>query len=149
MTTDPNVEQPFRLDLDYYEGRTDGIATVNGVTVAEARRELAARHGFADWAELRRHVEAMARGEVPPTPFVLAYQALEANDRERLVELLDRFPDLVAARGTNGNDLLGMAGDLGITCCCSSGARIPTAVTTTAGRSFTRPATATTVISRE
>jgi ankyrin repeat protein len=33
-----------------------------------------------------------------------------ANDRERLAELLDRFPDLVVQRGTNGNDLLGMAG---------------------------------------
>ena len=36
------VEEPFRLDIDYYEGRADGIATVNGVTVDEARRDLAA-----------------------------------------------------------------------------------------------------------
>ena len=41
-------------------------------------------------------------------------RAIEAGDRERLVELLDRFPDLVVQRGTNGNDLLGMAGDLAI-----------------------------------
>ncbi len=114
MTPNANLEQPFRLDLDYYEGRADGIATVKGVSVDAARRELAARHGFSSWDELRRHVEAMRSGAVPPTPFVLAYEALEADDRERLVELLDRFPDLVAARGTNGNDLLGMAGDLGI-----------------------------------
>ena len=44
-------------------------------------------------------------------PFVLAYQAGEAGDRARLVGLLDHFPDLVAQRGTNGNDLLGMAAD--------------------------------------
>ena len=58
----------------------------------------------------RCHVE----GEEPLTPFVLAYRALEANDRERLVELLDSHSDLVHQRGTNGNDLLGMAGDLEI-----------------------------------
>ena len=36
------------------------------------------------------------------------------DDRERLVELLDRYPELVRQRGTNGNDLLGMAGDLAL-----------------------------------
>src|SRR5205823_4026783 len=88
------LEQPFRVDLDYYEGRANGIASVRGVSIAEARRDLAARHGFASWRVLRRHVEAMQNGEEPPTPFVVAYRAVEANDRERLVELLDRFPDL-------------------------------------------------------
>jgi ankyrin repeat protein len=51
----------------------------------------------------------MRSGEEPPTPFVSAYQAVEVGDRERLVGLLDRFPDLVVQRGTNGNGLLGMA----------------------------------------
>ena len=106
-------EQLFRDDLDYYEGRASGIASVRGVTIAEARQDLAARHGLASWDELRHRVEAMNRGE-PPTPFVLAYRALEANERERLVELLDEYPDLVVQRGTNGNDLLGMAGDIEI-----------------------------------
>jgi ankyrin repeat protein len=108
------LEQPFRVDLDYYEGRANGIASTRGVSVAEARDDLAARHGFSSWAGLRAHVEAMQRGDEPPTPFVLAYDAVEANDRGRLADLLDRFPDLVAQRGTNGNDLLGMADDLEI-----------------------------------
>ena len=108
------LEQPFRVDLDYYEGRASGIASVNRVSVAEARRDLATRHGFGSWLELRRHVEGMHSGEEPPTPFVLAYQAVEAGDRERLARLLDRFPDLIVQRGTNGNDLLGMAGGLEI-----------------------------------
>jgi ankyrin repeat protein len=106
-----SLEQPFREDLDYYVGRAHGIATVKGVSAAEARRDLAARHGFSSWRALRGHVEAMRRGADPPTPFVLAYRAVEDDDRERLVELLDRIPDLVVQRGTNGNDLLGMAGD--------------------------------------
>ena len=106
------AEQPFHTDIGYYEGRANGIATVNGVSVAEARRELARRHGFPSWARLRRHVEALRTGEEGPTPFMLAYRAVEDGDRERLVELLDRHPELVRVRGTNGNDLLGMAGDL-------------------------------------
>ena len=110
MTFQP--EQPFRTDLDYYEERADGIASVMGISAAEARRDLAARHGFRSWRELRRHVEAMQSGEEPPTPFVLAYRAVEDNDRARLAQLLDQFPDLVVQRGTNGNDLLGMAGDV-------------------------------------
>lgn len=84
------------------------------MSAADARRDLAVRHGFASWRELRRHVETMRRGMQPPTPFVLAYRAVEENDRERLIELVDRFPDLVSQRGTNGNALLGMAGDLSI-----------------------------------
>jgi ankyrin repeat protein len=106
-----SLEQPFHTDLDYYEGRANGIASVNGVSVSDARSDLAARHGFSSWRRLRHHVEAMQTGEEPPTPFVLAYRAIENDDREGLVELLDRFPDLVLQRGTNGNDLLGMAGD--------------------------------------
>lgn len=109
-----SLEQPFQVDLDYYEGRASGIASVRGVSAAEARRDLAARHGFPSWRELRRHVRAMKTGDEPPTPFVLAYRAVEANDPERLAALIDRFPDLVVQRGTNGNDLLGMAGDLAI-----------------------------------
>jgi ankyrin repeat protein len=107
-----DLEQPFRADIEYYEGRADGIATTGGVGRAEARRDLARRHGFPSWAVLRRHVGAMRSGDEPPTPFVRAYRALEANDRDGLGWLLDRYPDLVRQRGTNGNDLLGMAGDL-------------------------------------
>ncbi len=106
------MEQPFRTDLDYYEGRADGIATTGDMSRAEAKRELARRHGFAGWSQLRRHVQALGSGEVPPSPFMLAYRAVEAGDRDELARLLDRDPDLVWQRGTNGNDLLGMAGDL-------------------------------------
>jgi ankyrin repeat protein len=107
-----DLEQAFHTDLEYYEGRAEGIATTAGVTVAAARKDLAQRHGFATWRQLVEHVGAMRNGTDPPTPFVLAYRAVEDNDLEKLVELLDRHPDLVEQRGTNGNDLLGMAEDL-------------------------------------
>ena len=106
------LEQPFRTDLDYYEGRARRDR-VGQRRQRSPRRAAISPHDTGSRAgrELRRHVEAMRGGEEPPTPFVLAYRAVEANDRELLAELLDRFPDLVVQRGTNGNDLLGMAGD--------------------------------------
>jgi ankyrin repeat protein len=107
-----HLEQPFRTDLDYYEDRADGIATTSGLSRAEARHELARRHGFAGWPQLRRHVQALGSGEEAPTPFMRAYRAVEAGDRDELARLLDGDPDLVRQRGTNGNDLLGMADDL-------------------------------------
>jgi len=102
-------EQPFRTDVEYYEGRAAGIATTGGVTLEEGRLDLARRHGFASWDELVSRLEVLREA---PTPFMLAYDALEARDTERLVELLDAHPELVKVRGTNGNDLLGMAGSL-------------------------------------
>src|SRR4051812_17893801 len=63
--------------------------------------------GFASWAALRRHVAGLRdSGE----PFARAYRAVEAHDVEGLRAQLETFPDLVAAVGTNGNDLIGMAG---------------------------------------
>ena len=108
------AEQPFHTDLEYYEGRAYGIATVNGASLADARRDLAQRHGLASWAELTRRVQALASGEEPPTPFMLAYRAVEDGDLERLRAQLDEHPELVRQRGTNGNDLFGMAGDLDV-----------------------------------
>ena len=51
--------------------------------IAEARRDLAQRHGFSSWRVLTRHVEALRDETEPPTPFVLAYRAVEDGDRER------------------------------------------------------------------
>jgi ankyrin repeat protein len=104
------VQQAFSTDVAYYEGRAAGIASVAGSTVEEARDELAARHGFSRWAELVDHVEALRNGREPLSAFVLAYRAVEAGDADGLRELLDCDPELVQVRGTNGNDLLGLAG---------------------------------------
>ena len=112
-----DVEQPFHTDLAYYEERADGIASVGGTSVDEARLDLAGRHGFSSWNALRDHVAALREGREPPGPFMLAFRAVEAGDRSRLVGLLDVHTELVHARGTNGNDLLGIAGschDLGL-----------------------------------
>jgi ankyrin repeat protein len=65
---------------------------------------------LASWEALADHLSELRDGTEPPSAFMRAYQALEARDRPALEGLLDRHPELVRARGTNGNDLLGMAG---------------------------------------
>ena len=50
---------------------------MNGISLADARRDLAQRHGLSSWAELTRRVRALASGEEPPTAFMLAYRAVE------------------------------------------------------------------------
>jgi ankyrin repeat protein len=109
---DLELEQPFRTDLDYFEGRAEGIATTSGIGIEDARLELARRHGCSSWSELCERLEAVRDGSETPTPFMDAYRALEGGDRAGLAALLDEQPDLVRVRGTNGNDLLGMAGSL-------------------------------------
>jgi ankyrin repeat protein len=118
--------QLYHADLRYYEERADGllasardgtpdaVAAFTGagapLTETGARRALAAEHGLADWPALTRAVEGLA--DHPP-PFARAYRAVEAREPDLLAALLDETPDLVRARGTNGNDLLGMAGATG------------------------------------
>jgi ankyrin repeat protein len=118
----PGLQHAYREDLDYYEGRAYGLLAsaadgTDGAVAAFARHDapvthegaqlaVAREHGFGTWAALRRHVAGLlGTGE----PFARAYRAIEAQDVEALAQLLDRFPELVAAQGTNGNDLLGMA----------------------------------------
>ncbi len=119
----PDLEHAYHEDLDYYEGRAYGLhasardGTESAVAAfarwdapiseAGARAVVARRHGFASWAALRRHVADLREsGE----PFARAYRAVEAHDLDGLRAQLETFPDLAAAVGTNGNDLLGMAG---------------------------------------
>ena len=119
----PELQHAYHEDFDYYEGRAYGLRAsaedgTEGAVAAfrrwdaplterGARTVIARQHGFSTWAGLRRHVASLREsGE----PFARAFRAVEAHDLEALRAELDRFPDLVAARGTNGNDLLGMAG---------------------------------------
>jgi ankyrin repeat protein len=120
----PRLQHAYHDDLQYYEGRADGLlaSAQDGtagalaafadtpLTKAGARTVVARAHGFANWPALRRHIATLNdTGE----PFARAYRAVEAHDVDALRAELDRFPDLVAAQGTNGNDLLGMAGATG------------------------------------
>jgi ankyrin repeat protein len=119
----PGLQHAYHEDLEYYDGRAYGLLAsaedgTGGAVAAFVRHDapltrdgaravIAREHGFTSWRALRRHVAGLRdSGE----PFARAYRAIEAHDIELLAALLDLFPELVRARGTNGNDLLGMAG---------------------------------------
>jgi hypothetical protein len=129
----PGLTHAFVDEVDYYEDRAEGLrsvvagglangmavvrahhpalaeasdAEVRAISAADARLVLAREHGFASWRHFRRHVQGLAEsGE----PFRRAFKAIEARDHGALSALLDHYPGLVTARGTNGNDLLGLA----------------------------------------
>jgi ankyrin repeat protein len=117
------VLHAYREDIEYYDERAYGLLAsardgTEGAVAAftrhhapltrdGARTVVAREHGAESWPALERHVAGLREsGE----PFARAYRAIEAHDVDGLAALVDRFPDLVAAQGTNGNDLLGMAG---------------------------------------
>jgi ankyrin repeat protein len=129
----PGLTHAFVDEIDYYEDRAEGLRSVvesglgNGIAVVrahhpaladasdaevralslgDARLVLAREHGFPSWAAFRRHIDSLAEsGE----PFRRAFRAIQAHDGPALSALLDRYPGLVTARGTNGNDLLGLS----------------------------------------
>jgi ankyrin repeat protein len=118
------LEHAFQTDMEYYEGRADGLlaSALDGTPSAAAafegegvettrdgaRAVVAARHGFGSWAALRRHVESL---EDSGEPFHRAYRALEEGRVDDLAALVAQFPELATANGTNGNALINMAGD--------------------------------------
>ena len=120
------LEHAFHEDIDYYEGRADGLlaSAQDGtkealnrfegegaeLTPAGARAIVAHRHGFETWSALKRHVVALTEDG---DPFRRAYVALEAGADGTLRQLLERFPELARASGTNGNALINMARDVG------------------------------------
>lgn len=118
-----SLQHPYHQDVEYYAERALGLLAsaeddtpgakepfdrwAQPLTRDGARVVVAKEHGFGSWKGLRAHVKSLVdSGE----PFARAYRAVEARDLEQLETLLDEFPGLVTARGTNGNDLLGMAG---------------------------------------
>jgi ankyrin repeat protein len=117
------LQHPYHQDVEYYAERAFGLLASaedetpgtrepfdrwgQPLTRDGARVVVAREHGFVSWKSLRTHVKSLVdSGE----PFARAYRAVEARDLEQLETLLTEFPGLVTARGTNGNDLLGMAG---------------------------------------
>lgn len=117
-----NLWHAYHPELEYYAERADGLlaSALDGtepavavfqrhdapLTSTGARSVVAAEHGFPSWRALQLHVaELPESGE----PFARAYQAVEARDVDGLAAVVERFPELASASGTNGNDLLGMA----------------------------------------
>jgi ankyrin repeat protein len=126
-----DLRHPFEADPGYYEERAAGLLSVvlSGEpeatelfrrhlpdapappTIEDARLVMARQHGFAGWTAFERHVRSLRDGG--EEPFMVATRAIQADDRQTLEALLDRYPGLVSARGTNGNDLAGLAMGMG------------------------------------
>ena len=121
-TNGARLQHAFDENPAYYAERAEGLlasakdGTPSSVaefrrwtaplTPAGARTVVAGNHGFPSWAALRAHVDGLAAsGE----PFARAFRLVRTRDLAGLGELLDRFPTLVHATGTNGNDLLALA----------------------------------------
>jgi ankyrin repeat protein len=131
----PGLAHAFVDEIGYYEDRAEGLrsvvasglpsglaivrahhpalaeasdAEIRAMSPADARLVLAREHGFASWAAFRRHIADLADSA---EPFRRAFKAIQARDLTALRTLLDRYPGLVGARGTNGNDLLGLGTD--------------------------------------
>jgi ankyrin repeat protein len=95
---------------------TDGEIRSAAFTRDDARLVYAREHGFEDWSAFTGYVEGVARGE-RSEPFRDAFEAMRRREWDRLATLLREHPDLVRARGTNGNSLLNLAVSLaGRTC---------------------------------
>ncbi len=80
-------------------------------TLDDARLVYAREHGFASWAELANHLTLLEGGKVEE-PFLELLEAGKQADWPRVVAILHAHPDLINARGSNGNSLLGLASGL-------------------------------------
>ena len=80
-------------------------------TLDDARLVYAREHGFESWQALAAHLRRLAAGEVRE-PFVEILDVGRAGDWRQVNALLREHPDLVRARGTNGNTLLNLASSL-------------------------------------
>lgn len=77
-------------------------------TLDDARLVYAREHGFASWARFTGHVRRLGTGDARE-PFMEALEAGQRLDWPRATTILREHPDLVRARGTNGNTLLNLA----------------------------------------
>ena len=133
--------RPFETGLAYYRERAAGMLSVHGtgernalrlvrrfhpgfrtasetdiraatLTQADAELILAREHGFPTWDAFARHIEALDQGTAAE-PFRRAFEAIRADDLGAFKSLLAAHPDLVNAKGTNGNRLLSLAMSFG------------------------------------
>lgn len=130
----------FVTDSDYYDDRAAGLVSAHQAGVPQALAQIrdwhprfadasdeeirrsafdveaarlvyARQHGTASWPHLMDHLRAIAHREVIE-PFREAFEALRGQHWDRLSAIVRRSPEVVHARGTNGNTLLNLAASL-------------------------------------
>jgi len=135
------LRHPFETDLQYYRDRAAGMLSVFGtgeqnairlvrlfhpdfasaseadlravsLTQADAELILAREHGFETFEAFAAHIGAIREQRVS-APFAQAFDAIKADERARLQQLLARHPKLANAAGTNANRLIMLAMSFG------------------------------------
>lgn len=76
--------------------------------IEDARLVYAREHGHAKWADFAEHIRLLGAGEATDS-FMDVLEAGRRGDWDRAKRMLHDHPDLVRARGTNGNTLLNLA----------------------------------------
>jgi ankyrin repeat protein len=107
----PSALEQVRAWHPRFSGASDDDIRAAALTIDDARLIYAREHGFATWEALGAHLADVAAGGTPD-PFMAVFEAGKARDWPRAQALLRAHPDLVRARGTNGNTLLNLAGSL-------------------------------------
>jgi ankyrin repeat protein len=132
--------RPFVRELSYYDDRARGLLAIipdgiphaieqvrswhprfsassddeirtSALTLDDARLIYARQHGFESWGALAAYLTRLANGSTPD-PFMAVFEAGRAKDWSRVNAVLTRHPDVIRARGTNGNTLLNLASSL-------------------------------------
>ena len=109
-TGERNAVRLVQLFHPEYAGASEADIRAAQLTQDDAELILAREHGFEAFEALARSVEALRE---KPTPFRLAFEAIKANARDTLRELLKSNPGLVNAAGTNCNRLIMLAMSFG------------------------------------
>ncbi len=92
---------------DFAEAEDDAIRSAT-FSIDDARLVYARQHGFASWPRFTAYLERL-RAEPDREPFLAVFDAGRRGDWGRARSLLEQHPDIVRARGTNGNTLLNLA----------------------------------------
>jgi ankyrin repeat protein len=101
------LEQVRTWHPAFTEATDDGIRSAP-FTPDDARLVYARQHGFPSWARFVAHVEQL--GDDPEgEPFLAVFESATRGDWPRATAILQSYPELVRALGTNGNTLLNLA----------------------------------------
>jgi hypothetical protein len=109
-TGERNAVRLVQLFHPAYAGAPETDIRTAQLTQQDAELILAREHGFEAFEALARHVESLRE---TPTPFRHAFEAIKADARDTLRELLKSDPGLVNAAGTNCNRLIMLAMSFG------------------------------------
>ncbi len=104
----PSVIEQVRTWHPRLAGADDETVRSAPFTLEDARLVYAREHGFAAWSRFVDYLEGLG-SDLRSEPFLAVFEAGRRGDWTQATAILRAQPDLVRARGTNGNTLLNLA----------------------------------------